>query len=99
MIPLNKSEKEKEEKRETAEEKNNIETKDDCIFCRITGSILFGGVSFYSFLKFMQANKRTTDKKFFGFISVFFGCLSLYRAITPARPLPYLEKINKKARS
>lgn len=93
MSSLNKNEQEKEEKKERVEHKiNQNNSKEDCMFCRITGSTLFGSVSFYSFLKFMQANKKTTDKRFFGFISFFFGCLSIYRAITPARPLPYLQK-------
>ncbi|SBS83581.1 conserved Plasmodium protein, unknown function [Plasmodium ovale] len=60
---------------------------DDCIFCRVTGTVILGSVSVYSFLKFLQAKKGSGDKRFFGFISLCFGVLSAYRAITPARPI------------
>ncbi|CAA9988232.1 conserved Plasmodium protein, unknown function [Plasmodium knowlesi strain H] len=60
---------------------------DDCLFCRVTGTIALGGVSVYSFLKFVQAPTKSGDRKFFGFISLLFSSLAIYRAITPARPL------------
>ncbi|CRG96256.1 conserved Plasmodium protein, unknown function [Plasmodium gallinaceum] len=66
---------------------------EDCIFCRITGTIIFGSVSFYSFLKFLQAEKKSGDKRFFGFISICFSFLALYRATNPAKSL--LNKENK----
>ncbi|KMZ93010.1 hypothetical protein PVMG_04160 [Plasmodium vivax Mauritania I] len=60
---------------------------DDCLFCRITGTIALGGVSAYSFLKFVQAPTKSGDKKFFGLVSLLFCSLAIYRASTPARPL------------
>ncbi|SOV15623.1 conserved Plasmodium protein, unknown function [Plasmodium sp. gorilla clade G2] len=72
--------------------KKNLE---DCIFCRVTGTIVFGSVSVYSFLKFLQAPKKSGDRKFFGLISVCFSFLSLYRAFTPAKPIT-INKFNKK---
>ncbi|VWU50349.1 conserved protein, unknown function [Hepatocystis sp. ex Piliocolobus tephrosceles] len=60
---------------------------DDCLFCRVTGTIIFGSLSIYSFLKFLQADKKTGDRKFFGFFFLCFGALSIYRATTPAKPI------------
>ncbi|CRH00076.1 conserved Plasmodium protein, unknown function [Plasmodium relictum] len=72
---------------------HNKKNSDDCIFCRITGTLIFGSVSSYSFLKFLQAEKKSGDKKFFGFISLCFSFLALYRAITPAKSL--LNKVDE----
>ncbi|EUD65434.1 hypothetical protein C922_04174 [Plasmodium inui San Antonio 1] len=35
---------------------------DDCLFCRVTGTIALGGVSAYSFLKFVQAPIKSGDR-------------------------------------
>ncbi|CXI43843.1 conserved Plasmodium protein, unknown function [Plasmodium berghei] len=72
---------------------SSTKNKDDCIFCRVTGTVLFGGVSFYSFLKFLQAKKKTGDKFFFGFMFACFGILSIYRASTPAKSI--IQKTKK----
>ncbi|CAD2091550.1 conserved Plasmodium protein, unknown function [Plasmodium vinckei brucechwatti] len=66
---------------------SSTKNTDDCIFCRVTGTVLFGGVSFYSLLKFLQAKKKTGDRIFFGFMFTCFGILSIYRASTPARSI------------
>ncbi|SCN12727.1 conserved Plasmodium protein, unknown function [Plasmodium malariae] len=74
----------------TPEKNSNTE---DCMFCRVTGTLVFGSLSFYSFLKFLQAEKRTGDKKFFGLISLCFSFLAIYRASSTSKPI--LNKTTK----
>ncbi|GAW80976.1 conserved Plasmodium protein, unknown function [Plasmodium gonderi] len=73
---------------------NNTSIKkntDDCIFCRITGTVVLGSVSIYSFIKYLQAPRKSGDRRFFAFISLCFCSLSIYRAVTPARSLTRKE--------
>lgn len=76
-----------EKKKEINKNIDERGNEEDCLFCRVTGTVVFGSFSIYSFLKFLQAEKKSSDKVFFGFVALSFGALSIYRAVTPAAPL------------